>query len=241
MRYARLVGHFPSFVALALVAAIAAVPSVARARAEDEAEEGRSEPEEKPEPAPKEDEDAPEPPPPPRAPIVGLSPPRDEPYIARETSIAPTLTWLLTQVVPSPEVLIGSEGARFGMRWQVTPLLYSFGIHRRLSPWRTLVVEPIVRHSGSLELFVSPEWVADHGGSMWLDVGVRSTIPLLHRGEYLSASLGVAHTAFQGQSAVRYEAGAYVVFGVVGVVVSVSPTPSLAPLSTALTLRLRYF
>ncbi len=186
-------------------------------------------------------EPEPAPVPPPRAPVPGLSAPTTEPYLARESSVAPSFVWLLTQLVPSPEVLIGDEGARFGMRWQVTPLLYSFGIHRRLSPWRALVVEPVVRHSGSVELFAAPEWVVYRGGATLLDVGVRATFPLLHRGEYLSASLGVAHTAFDGQSAVRYEAGAYAVFGVLGVVVSVSPTPSMAPLSTTLALRLRYF
>jgi hypothetical protein len=54
-------------------------------------------------------------------------------------------------------------------------------------------------------------------------------------------SLGEAHTRFDGQSAVRYEGGVYTLFGVLGMAVSVSPTKELAPFSTALTLRVRYF
>ncbi len=178
---------------------------------------------------------------PPRAPVPGLSSPKVEPYLARENQVGPTLLWLLTQAIPSPELLVGTEGARFGMRWQVTPLLYSFGIHRRLSPWRSVVVEPIVRHAGSVEFFLSPEWIVYQGGTVLLDAGVRTTLPVLHRGEYLSVSLGVAHTRFDGHSAVRYEGGVYTLFGVLGLAVSVSPTKELAPFSTALTLRVRYF
>lgn len=177
----------------------------------------------------------------PAEPKVGLAPPVIDPYVAHEPSIAPSVWWLMAQAIPSPELVVGDEGARFGMRWQVTPFLYSFGIHRRLSPIRTLVVEPIVRHSGSIELFLSPEWVAYRGGTTLFDVGVRATVPLFHRGEYLSASFGAAHSSFEGASGVRYEAGIHVLFGTVGVVVSVSPTPALSPVATALTLRLRYF
>src|SRR5262245_13098391 len=71
-----------------------------------------------------------------------------------------TLAWLLTQLIPSPELAVGDDGARFGLRWQVVPLAYSFGIDRRLSPFRAFVVEPLVRSSGSLELFVAPEYLA---------------------------------------------------------------------------------
>ncbi len=177
----------------------------------------------------------------PAEPKLGLGPPVTDPYLAREPAIAPSVWWLVAQAVPSPELVVGDQGPRFGMRWQVTPFLYSFGIHRRLSPIRTLVVEPVVRHAGSIELFLSPEWVAYRGGTTLFDVGVRATLPIFHRGEYLSASLGVAHTSFDGVSGVRYEAGVYVLFGVLGAVVSVSPTPELSPVSTALTLRVRYF
>jgi len=219
--------------ALVLGVALSVAPRVALAEDEDEDTKAERDP---PKPAPKK-----EPADPPADPAPGLAPPRDDPAVVHEPAIAPSLVWLLAQAVPSPELVVGDEGARFGMRWQVTPFLYSFGIHRKLSPIRTLVVEPIVRHSGSVELFVSPEWVGYKGGTALVDVGVRTTVPLLHRGEYLSVSAGVARTSFDGHVGVRYEGGVYVLFGLLGAVVSVSPTPALSPVATTLTLRVRYF
>jgi hypothetical protein len=168
--------------------------------------------------------------------------------------VAPSLAWLVAQAIPSPSLVLGGKGvappppeapaeggAHFGLRWHITPFLYSFGIHRRLSPVRTLVVEPVVRHSGSIELLLTPEWVSFGGGKGLFSVGARATLPLLQRGETLSASFGVAHTWFDGMPGVRYEAGVHVLFGLFGLVASVSPTPAHSPVATMLTLDLRYF
>jgi hypothetical protein len=161
-----------------------------------------------------------------------------------EPGVHVTLPWLATQLLPSPELAAGSEGARFGVRWQVTPLLFSWGIHRGLSPWRFLVAEPYVRQSGSVEAFLTPEWV-DTGRSFadgWIPrAGVRAYFPLLQHGEYLSTSIGTSAFVFAGQGAAAYEAGLYVLYGVLGVQLTVSPTPSASPLATIVTLRVRYF
>jgi len=138
----------------------------------------------------------------------------------------PTPLWILTQLVPSPEVAIGDGVARFGLRWQVTSLLYSFGINRRVSPWRVLVVEPLVRQSGSVELYMSPEYlVYGRGfGDGWLwRAGVRSYLPLIERGDYLSVSVGSSFYAFAGHTAVAYEAGVYGLFGIIGAQLTWSP------------------
>jgi hypothetical protein len=161
-----------------------------------------------------------------------------------EPGVHVTLPWLVTQLVPSPEIAVGSQGAYFGMRWQLTPLLYSWGIHRGLSPWRAFIVEPNVRQSGSIELFFTPEYVAT-GASFadsWIPrAGARAYFPLVEHGEYLSASIGASYFYFAGQSAAAYEAGLYVLFGVLGVQVTATPTPSAAPVATIATLRVRYF
>src|SRR3954468_16143209 len=73
---------------------------------------------------------------------------------AEEPAIRPTLPWVMTQLLPSPEVVVGQGTARLGLRWQITPFLYSWGIHRKLSPFRGLVAEPNVRQSGSVEVFL---------------------------------------------------------------------------------------
>ncbi|WP_437734249.1 hypothetical protein [Sorangium sp. So ce1335] len=169
---------------------------------------------------------------------------------ATEPDIRLTLPWLLLQLVPSPELWIGPSGTRFGLRWQVTPLLYSFGINRKLSPWRAFVVEPLTRHAGSIELFGSPGYVAGSGAAPegWtLRGGVRAYFPLLDHGETLSCSLGGsalyarAHTQAHtyDRLAASYEAGIYTLFGGLGAQVTVTPTAALR--STTITLSLRYF
>jgi hypothetical protein len=163
----------------------------------------------------------------------------------------PTLAWALLQLVPSPEVAFGrqrhigptgsvDDGARaaFGLRWQVTPVLWSFGVHPSQSRWRYFVVDPIARHSGSLELSTSVEYIGGHLDGVLVRPGLRAYLPVAQRGEYLSVSLGTSVYAYQGFR-VAYDVGAYVLGGTVGLQMTVAPTH--APLAAIATLRLRYF
>jgi hypothetical protein len=158
------------------------------------------------------------------------------------SSVQPTLLWAALQLVPSPEWM--GDGARgyAGMRWQVTPLLYSFGINRKLFPWRSLIAEPTVRHSGSVELFFSPEYFGKPGSfaERWLfRGGVRSYFPLIDKGELLSASLGASVLHFDHHLGTAWSAGVYTLYGFVGAEVTYCPTQELR--STTLTLSLRMF
>jgi hypothetical protein len=152
----------------------------------------------------------------------------------------PTLLWLVPQLIPSPEIFAGTGGTRFGVRWQVTPILYSFGLHRRAFPWRFLVVDPLARQSGSVELFFSPEYVASHAASdLMIRTGVRSYFPLVEKGDYLSMSIGASHYLYDGHSGAAFEGGLYTLFGVFGVQLTYSP--SHLPAEWIATLRFRYF
>lgn len=153
----------------------------------------------------------------------------------------PTPLWLLTQAIPSPQVLMTDGPSTFGLRWQVTPLLYSFGVHRRVSPWRVLVAEPLVRYSGSLELYGAPEYLAfDDVDSRWgLRGGWRVYLPVLHRGEYLAVSLGSSALHFDGEAHASAELGGYVLFGILGLQFDASPT--LGGGSLLMRLSVRYF
>ena len=145
---------------------------------------------------------------------------------ATDPGTSVTFPWLLTQLLPSPEIAVGDGGARFGLRWQLVPVLYSFGIDRRLSPWRAFVVEPLVRTSGSLELFVSPEYLAlDESWSrrFGFRVGVRAHFPLIEKGDYLSVSFGSAYVRFAGRESASYQFGAYLLFGFLGFEQSIVP------------------
>ncbi|WP_437276437.1 hypothetical protein WME90_35050 [Sorangium sp. So ce375] len=159
-----------------------------------------------------------------------------------EAGISPDLAWAASQLIPSPTWHLYADDTRFGLRWQLTPVLYSFGRNRRLSPWRSLLAEPLARHAGALEIHVTPEYLFSGAGiedHVQLTGGVRAYFPLLHRGEYLSCSLGGSAFTLGGEVAAAYEAGLYTLFGVIGVQVAYSPTRALR--GTTLTLNLRYF
>jgi hypothetical protein len=165
------------------------------------------------------------------------APPLAEPPVAslhaeprRVTATAPgtsvTLAWFLTQLIPSPEIAAGVNGAAFGLRWQVVPFLVSFGIDRRLSPFRAFVVEPLVRTSGSLELFVAPEYLAlDErlSSRFGFRAGVRAHFPIIEKGDYLSLSLGTAYVRFGASESASYQFGAYLLFGFLGFEQSIVP------------------
>ncbi len=159
------------------------------------------------------------------------------------TVLATGLTWLLTQLVPSPEIA-GVHGApTFGARWQVTPLLYAFGLHRGAPPLRAFVVEPIARHAGSIETYLAPEYLARDGDAShrWLlRPGIRAYFPLIERGDVLSCSLGTSYAApLTGRGGVAYEAGIYSVFGVFGIVATYAPAGE--PATWIASLNVRYF
>jgi hypothetical protein len=161
-----------------------------------------------------------------------------------EPEVHITWPWVAAQLVPSPELAVGDGRARFGVRWQVTPVLWSWGIHRGLSPWRFFIAEPFVRQAGSVELFLSPEYFV-YGprfvNGMAGRAGVRAYFPLIERGEYLSVSAGGSYLYFDGDSSAAVEAGAYTLFGIVGAQLTWSPNPSASPIAWIATLRLRYF
>lgn len=159
-----------------------------------------------------------------------------------EPEIHPTLIWTALQLIPSPQWVTSNDGLRFGMRWQVTPLLYSFGINKKLSPWRYLIAEPLVRQSGSIELFFTPDYLKleNKFKDRWLfRGGARVYIPLWQRGEYMSASLAVSYYNFNGMNGISYEGGIYLFAGILGIQTTYSP--SFTKSEWIFTIRLRYF
>ncbi len=146
--------------------------------------------------------------------------------------------WALTQLVPSPLLVIGREHVGGGARWQLTPLSYSFGVSAR--PLRAFFISPIARHSGSVELHASPEWAccAPNQRSSWLiRAGLRLYLPLLEHGERLSWSLGGSYYRALGRNGAAADLGIYTFNGILGLNVSVSPWLSRRELITALTIR----
>lgn len=164
-------------------------------------------------------------------------------YKVTEPDVHASSLWIFSQFVPSPQFIsLKDSGLRFGFRWQVTPILYSFGINRKLNPWRFFVAEPLVRQNGSIELFFTPEWInlTDKFKTNWMfRGGIRAYFPLYRRGEYLSGSLATSYYNYNGDQGISYEAGLYMFFGILGFQVSYSPDMKYAP--WIFTIRLRYF
>lgn len=163
----------------------------------------------------------------------------------------PTIPWIVFQLLPSPEMAFGhtktidtfGRGAdevrpAFGLRWQLTPVLWSFGVHRSQPRWRFFVVDPFARHAGSIELSTSFEYIGGHYDGTVLRPGVRVYLPLLEKGERLSASFGTSVYDANGLR-VAYDVGAYVLNGFLGLQLTVAPRHDA--LATIATLRLRYF
>jgi len=147
--------------------------------------------------------------------------------------------WAAAQLVPSPLLVIGKEHVGGGVRWQLTPILYSFGIAER--PWRTFLVSPIARHSGSIELHVSPEWACcapDERSSWLVRAGLRLYLPLLEHGEKLSWSVGGAYYRAAGGGGGSADLGLYTFNGAFGLNVTVSPWLTRREVITTLTIRL---
>jgi hypothetical protein len=125
------------------------------------------------------------------------------------------------------------------LKWQVTAISYSWALYRKISPWRFLVVDPTARHTGSIELYGSPEYAHTNNDELFVRYGVRAYFPLWEKGEFLSASLGSSVAEFNGKWGAAYEAGVYGLSGLFGLQVAYSPEH--APLRVVTTLSVRFF
>jgi hypothetical protein len=182
---------------------------------------------------------------------VRRAPVPDTPLTYHRPVLHPTFAWAAMQLLPSPELAIGrqrhidpsgavdsSPSTAFGLRWQLTPVLWSFGVHRAQSRWRYFIVDPIARQSGSLELSASFEYIGGYVDRLITRPGLRVYLPVAQRGEYLSVSFGTSVYDYDGLR-VAYDVGAYILAGMLGLQVTLAPTHD--PLAAIATLRLRYF
>lgn len=171
--------------------------------------------------------------------------PPDTPYRYQQQYPFITPGWVITQLIPSPELAIGDDAVTretktaFGLRWQLTPALWSWGVHRRLSGWRFFVVDPLARMSGSIALESTFEYIGGHVDRMLARPGVKATFPLYHRGEYLAFSIGTSVYTYDSNQFVAHDVGLYTLWGMFGVQGTYAPEHKI--MSTLLTLRIRYF
>lgn len=170
--------------------------------------------------------------------------PPERGYTYLEARPYPSAGWVLLQLIPSPELAFGknAEGeskTAFGLRWQLTPVLWSWGVNRRVSGWRFFVVDPLARVSGSIALEQHFEYIAGHVDRILVRPGVKATFPLWQRGEYLSFSIGTSVYAYDDRPRLAHDVGVYVFSGTIGLVGTIAPVHEA--LTTIATLRIRNF
>ena len=159
---------------------------------------------------------------------------------SRITSAMAAGVWTFMQFVPSPLLVVGTGNVSGGVRWQVTPIVYSFGVAE--ASLRVFVVPPVARHAGAIELYASPEWAccAPNHATSWIGRGgARLYLPLVGKGESLFGSVGASYYRASGGGGMSIEVGTYALFGAVGLTLTFSPT--LARRETIAALALRYF
>lgn len=138
-------------------------------------------------------------------------------------------SWALLQAIPSPGFYEDrndvSKNIKFGLEWQVIPVSYSFNSNKYVSHFNFFHIKPNKRFSGSAEVFFEPVLIP--GGfknnelkKFMYKTGARFVIPVFHRGEYLSFSLGAGYysqkTGNELYEGITYEAGVYSFFGMMG-------------------------
>ena len=110
--------------------------------------------------------------------------------------------WLPYQAVPSMMVISNPGDIPFAFEWEATPLLYSFCMTRKVSPWHSFFVVPPARFTGSIELKLTCQFSTRKTGRSYFgsSAQVIGHIPLIERGEYLGMNVGVAKYVFAGSS-----------------------------------------
>ena len=139
-------------------------------------------------------------------------------------------TWTLLQTIPSPTYFHDNKDNNsrlvFGFKWNVIPFSYSFKMNRLIPKVHLFKVNPLHRHSGSLEVFLQPELsLKDYTNSgqkrFSFSTGSRLFLPLVEYGEYLSFSIGGKYSfrkdvSDNNMNAFGLEAGIYSLFGIAG-------------------------
>jgi hypothetical protein len=161
------------------------------------------------------------------------------PLPARTVARFPGTEWFFLQLLPSPGFTAGAASSGFSLRWQFTPLLYSWGVHPRISPWRVGLSEPLTRVSGSVEFPLQWEVRPQGSGPVWL-AGLRAYLPLAEFGEGWALSLGSAlrrgREGSRLENRFEAEAGVWFLFGSFGFTAAYSPGDLLS-----FHFRIRYF
>ena len=135
-------------------------------------------------------------------------------------------TWLPYQGIPSFSFYSGVPNSAFGFEWELTPVLYSFGMNKQISPWYFFIVEPPGRFTGSIELNFALQTFTRKVGSSYFGLSgtVIGFIPLLERGEHLTLNLGASVYRVGNRTPIFGIVGLSTLFGILHVNLKHSPS-----------------
>ena len=101
-------------------------------------------------------------------------------------------SWYKYQLIPNLLLHTNPTGGVVGAEWEAAPLLYSWGINKKTSPWYSFIVVPTARFSGSIEWNVAVQaYTKQVGGSHfgWSSF-LMSYLPFSDVGELAGLNLG---------------------------------------------------
>lgn len=124
-------------------------------------------------------------------------------YSQSENRTAEIISWSLLQLVPSPVFFndaneVNSQ-TKFGLRWNIIPVNYSFSANEYVSPIQFFKINPVRRFTGSVELFLQPELITSsfeysNLKNFSIGTGTRVLLPVFNRGEDVAFSIGGKYT-----------------------------------------------
>lgn len=125
--------------------------------------------------------------------------------------------WLPLQFMPSLTWYSDPAQSAFGFEWEATPLLYSFGMNKQISPWHSFIIEPPARFTGSIELNVAGQVFTTKVGTSYFAASgnLMGYVPLVARGEELTLNLGVGAYRIARRTRVFAVGGFSTLFGFV--------------------------
>lgn len=137
-------------------------------------------------------------------------------------------TWLPYQLIPNLSLYSSSAHSGFGFEWETTPLLYSFGMNKQISPWYSFVVDPPARFTGSIELSVAGQIFTTKLGSSYFAYSghMMAYAPLIERGEHLTLNFGAGIYRVADRTRIFKVAGISTLLGIVHFNIKHSPNPT---------------
>jgi hypothetical protein len=143
----------------------------------------------------------------------------------REQTSEISNSWLIMQAIPSVSWTCFPAQTHFSFEWEVTPILYSWGMTKLDPPLHFFFVTQPERFTGSVEFNISTQlYMNQVGASHWGFSGqLMAHLPLVEKGEYLGLNLGIARYNIAGFSSNYLVGGFSTLFGFLHYNIKYSP------------------